>query len=52
VETFAHPFFHRKFLVAEAENNELALIFLIDKRSRELQLGDRARTRIRRGARG
>ena len=39
---FALLFFHRKFLVADHENNGPALIFSIDKRSRELQLGGRA----------
>jgi len=39
---FALPFFHREFLVADQENNGLALVFLIDKRRRELQLGGRA----------
>jgi hypothetical protein len=39
---FALPLFYRKFLVADQENNRLALIFLIEKRGCELQLGGRA----------
>jgi hypothetical protein len=49
---FALPFFHWKFLVADHENNGLAPVFLIAKRRREPELGGRARTRIRRAARG
>jgi hypothetical protein len=36
------PILHRKFLVADHENNGLALILLIDKPDRELQFGSRA----------
>ena len=39
---FALPFFGRKFLVADQENNGLALILLIDECGRELQFGGRA----------
>ncbi len=38
----ALPLFYLKFLIADHENNGLALIFLIDKCGCELQLGDRA----------
>jgi hypothetical protein len=44
---FALPFFHGKFLVADHENNRLSLIFLIDKRSRELEFGRRLFVRER-----
>jgi hypothetical protein len=39
---FALPFFHWKFLVADHKNNWLALIFLVEKRRGELQVGARA----------
>ena len=35
----AFPFLGRQFLVGDQKNNGLALIFLIDERGRELQLG-------------